>query len=438
MSELGPAGVVVAVVVAAFVATWYLLRARPGPKGRSLYVSDGRRLPGLSAAYLRRRLEALRKTDPLFSTVLFEEFALALYSEAHLSRGDPRRLEQLSAFLRPAARKVLDGWAGPAPKTVLVGGVLVRAVEWEANRVRVVVEFDAAHTEATPDGEAIFYTTEAWTLVRDASTPSRPPERVQVFVCPHCGAALDRMAGAECGYCGTRVDTGGYDWVVEGIALLERDTEGPAPLFGRLTPGLATPSEAPVDVRRRFEQLCRRTPGLSWERFTERVRTLFTRLQEAWDQGDPTPIQPLVTDRLLNYELYWIARQAREGVRGAICDLELTWIDLIEVASDRFFDHVTVRIFCVQRRPGQPVEKARAHTEYWTLIRGRAGMQDGAAADPNAAADTACPSCGAPLTLARAGRCAHCGAHVARGAFDWLLSRIEQQEAYEAEVDPAA
>ena len=42
----------------------------------------------------------------------------------------------------------------------------------------------------------------------------------------------------------------------------------------------------------------------------------------------------------------------------------------------------------------------------------------------------ACPGCGAALEINMAGSCAYCGAHVTAGEFDWVLSRIEQDDSY--------
>jgi hypothetical protein len=41
-----------------------------------------------------------------------------------------------------------------------------------------------------------------------------------------------------------------------------------------------------------------------------------------------------------------------------------------------------------------------------------------------------CGNCGAPLDITMAGACAHCGAHVTAGEFDWVLSKIEQDDSY--------
>ena len=44
--------------------------------------------------------------------------------------------------------------------------------------------------------------------------------------------------------------------------------------------------------------------------------------------------------------------------------------------------------------------------------------------------DNNCPNCGAPLAISMAGNCEYCSANVTSGEFDWVLSRIEQDEAY--------
>ena len=43
----------------------------------------------------------------------------------------------------------------------------------------------------------------------------------------------------------------------------------------------------------------------------------------------------------------------------------------------------------------------------------------------------ACPNCGAPVDQVNmAGECGHCGAKITRGDFDWVLSKIEQDDSY--------
>jgi hypothetical protein len=104
------------------------------------------------------------------------------------------------------------------------------------------------------------------------------------------------------------------------------------------------------------------------------------------------------------------------------------------VTSDRWFDAVTVRVFAagkdytVRDQDGAVVggdrNKEREYTEYWTLIRA-------SGAKGPARTDAVCPSCGAPLDINAAGQCGHCQVKLTSGQFDWVLSRIEQDEVYE-------
>ncbi len=68
-------------------------------------------------------------------------------------------------------------------------------------------------------------------------------------------------------------------------------------------------------------------------------------------------------------------------------------------------------------------QKPRAYSEYWTLIRGtqRKGPTK---------TELSCPNCGAPLDVTMAGDCKYCNVKITTGEFDWVLSRIEQDESY--------
>ena len=68
--------------------------------------------------------------------------------------------------------------------------------------------------------------------------------------------------------------------------------------------------------------------------------------------------------------------------------------------------------------------RERRYSEYWTLVRGssRKGVPR---------VDPTCPNCGAELKVNMTGSCEFCAAKVTAGEFDWVLSRIEQDEAYE-------
>jgi ribosomal protein L37AE/L43A len=66
----------------------------------------------------------------------------------------------------------------------------------------------------------------------------------------------------------------------------------------------------------------------------------------------------------------------------------------------------------------------RRWSEYWTFIRNRNAKAQ------HARTELSCPNCGAPLKVNATGICQFCGGKVTSGEFDWVLSKIEQDESY--------
>jgi hypothetical protein len=64
------------------------------------------------------------------------------------------------------------------------------------------------------------------------------------------------------------------------------------------------------------------------------------------------------------------------------------------------------------------------HAERWTFVRAAA------ARTPTVGNVTAsrCPACGAPVALTQLGECRYCKAAIISGKFDWVVSRIEQED----------
>ena len=166
----------------------------------------------------RSKLEALKTNDPDFSIVSFEDFAYALYAEAHTARG-AGKLDTLAPYLQDSARRSLAAArAESRSRPSWSASMRYDDVQVNANGARVVIEFEANFTE-TPSGAPpqSSWLRESWVLTRKAEAKSRPPDRVRVFSCPNCGGPLDRVVGSTCGYCQAVVDTGAFDWVVSNI-----------------------------------------------------------------------------------------------------------------------------------------------------------------------------------------------------------------------------
>jgi hypothetical protein len=129
---------------------------------------------------------------------------------------------------------------------------------------------------------------------------------------------------------------------------------------------------------------------------------------------------------------YWIDLYTQARCRNVNENASILRIDLANAMSDAYYDAITVRIFAsgldyTISDDGKLLSgnrsRPRTYSEYWTLIRGVARR-----GEPRR--DSSCPNCGAPLRIGMAGQCEYCRVKVTSGEFDWVLSRIEQDESY--------
>jgi hypothetical protein len=396
-----------------------------------------RRVPQRPSEPPRKTLESLRLTDPAFSLVVFEDFLSALFVKAHEARGDGV-LSPLAGYLAPSAQQTLAALSPEARDvtTVIVGAlryVTAAGVSPPEERVRVVVTFEANYTETTNAGDKTYYAEERWMLSRARSARSRPPEAVRTFGCPSCAAPLVGGATNVCAHCARPVDTGEFDWLVEEIQPLQREERGPQ-LTGD-TEEQGTDLETIVDpeATTRRAELLARDPSLTWAAFEARVRLIFDELQKGWSHRDPLHIRPFLTDNLFQTQLYWIRAYEKAGLRNDTEGSRLEGLRLARVVSDAYYDAITVRVraeghdVTVKDDTGEVVsgspDRIRKYTEYWTLIRGLA-TRGAARTEP------LCPGCGAALKVTHTGDCEYCEVKVSSGNFDWVLSRIEQDDSY--------
>jgi hypothetical protein len=253
-----------------------------------------------------------------------------------------------------------------------------------------------------------------------------------IHECPKCGGALADLKGDTCAYCHEVLTPGSFDWAVESI-VSHRELRPPV-LTGAdaVEVGTDLPTVVHRDARSRYETLCARDPQFSWPSFQARVGLIFAKLNQGWSSRDWKVARPFVSDRLFQTQLYWIEEYRRQKLVNRNEGARILDVQMASVVSDAHYDAITVRVFAsgfdhtVDER-GNVVSGsktvARRYSEYWTLIRGAD------VARPSSAASD-CPNCGAALDINMAGSCEHCHAKVTSGRFDWVLSRIEQDESY--------
>jgi hypothetical protein len=324
---------------------------------------------------------------------------------------------------------------------VVIGGMRVESVETTFGEplVRANVVFTTNLSEranaAPTAAEQAFYMEERWTIVRDLRAKSRPPERARTIDCPSCGAPRDKTIGGKCGYCGAAPTEGGNDWYVQDLTVLHREARGPMLTGTTEEVGTDLPTVVAPDVKAQLETLQREDPSFTWPAFIARVERTFAAFHASWSAQDLSGVRPYLTDNLYELQRYWVSAYQQQRLRNVTEGARIVTVHLARVTRDRWFHAITVRVYasCLDYTTdangaivGGNRQKPRDYSEYWTFVRGV-----GTKGTPRS--DGACPSCGAPLTgVNMAGKCGACGAKVTAGEFDWVLSRIEQDEVYEA------
>jgi len=379
---------------------------------------------------------SLRDLDPDFSQVVFEDFAFRLFSTAHRARSSSEALASVAPYVSQPARQSLAERVpiGVPVVQVIVGSlrtVRVEVPETAQARVRIAIEFEANVATA----EHTYYSVETWLFGRDAGQHSKPPRAARTFPCPNCGAPWQSTATGtqQCANCNQVVDNGRFDWIVETIALSSQSQRAPSLTSEVEERGTDLPTYKAPDRDHEWDALVAQDPAVSESTFEARLAMIFDRLNKAWSANALTPVRGLVSDGLYDYLNYWIDAYKRQGLRNQLSDMRITAVEYAKVTRDRWYDAITIRIwgtgkdFVVKSATGELLRGSkhseRRYSEYWTLIRSAA--RRGA---PKA--DAACGNCGAPLAITMAGACEHCGAYLASGDFDWVVSKIEQDDTY--------
>lgn len=415
-------GIPVDIVVIILVIRW--LRSRNTSQVVTISTAPATSTSTQSVA----RLDALRSFDPNFSEITFSDFCYSLYGRAHHARGTGE-LDRYAPYLSDQARNSLRARAAAGLREVrgvVVGSFKVTSIRGlDTPTVTVTVVYEANYTEVSAMGETSWYVKEQWVLQRARDILSPPPEKAKADHCPRCGAALQTRTDGACQYCGVKITDGSFQWFVRSINLRSRETRGP--LLTSNVPERGT--QRPTVFMPHLGTALTQFPD--WAGFEQRVRRVAKELQDAWTARDWERVRPLESESLFQMHRYWIDAYKAQRLRNVVDDFAVTDVVPVKLASDAFYESITVRIYAQGRdyttdENGRVVSGAknalRTWSEYWTFIRTRA---------PHAPGDKmACPNCGATVTVGATGICDYCGGKLTTGTFDWVLSRIEQDEVY--------
>ncbi len=384
------------------------------------------------AGVTRTEVDRIRAQDPEFSVVLFEDFVYTLYGELHRFRAHGN-IGSLGAYVQPNAGAALDR----DPSLEEVRGVVVGAMRYislnSGQYTTIEIEFEANYSEIRAQREQRLYVVERLTLARLATAKSRAPARSRTLDCPNCGAPLQNVRGDQCSFCKQQVGGGRFDWSVTAINRVRTEQRGPALTSNVEEVGNDLPTIVDPNAQNVANMIRGKDPTYEWNQFQARVGLVFSQLQVAWSSREWLRARPFVSDNLFQSQMYWIDLYIQQRARNVTENARVMRIDLANVISDKHYDAITVRVWATGldytiaddgRLLSGSRSRERAYSEYWTLIRGARPTGKPTKTTPE------CPSCGAPLKIAMTGNCEYCKVKVTTGEFDWVLSRIEQDESY--------
>jgi predicted lipid-binding transport protein (Tim44 family) len=397
--------------------------------------------PASARAAQHTDLEALRQLDPEFSRVLFEDFAYRLYASVQRARGDAAALAALAPYLAEDVRTALLRGDAHKVSHVVVGALRLARVSVPAagaaagEAVQIELGYEANLTLSAGGADArTLYTRELWTLARAPDARSKPPGSYERLGCPNCGAPFRASDNRRCEYCGEVVSDGRFNWSLRARRVLAEESRPPSLTADVAERGTDWPTVRAPDHEARWHELIARDAAVNETALQARIGLIYRELNAAWSQRELNGVRGLVSDGMFDYLQYWVQAYQAQGLQNVLKDMHVRGLERAKVVSDRYFDALTVRMFASgidftrevssgQVRSGDTAHP-RTYSEYWTLIRG-AGVRGAARGDKN------CPNCAAPLAVSMAGVCTHCNAHITSGEFDWVLSKIEQDDVYE-------
>jgi predicted lipid-binding transport protein (Tim44 family) len=266
---------------------------------------------------------------------------------------------------------------------------------------------------------------ECWTFMRKAGAKTPVNGGVVASRCPVCGAELRLNLDGTCAHCRSSVTNGAVDWIVADVQS--------APFMGFA--GNSSLAVAAASVPEGIATLQAADPNFAMQALLARINTAFLALQDGWCRQNLEAGRAFLSPGAYFTWRAQLETMAAEGRRNVMEHLTVSRIDPLLIVHGRVFDDLTVRITAAaadfeidkDNRIVFGDRTVRPFTEDWTFQRS-VGV---ATTQKPGTLENTCPNCGAPVALTQIGECRYCKAAVTSGKFDWVVSRIEQDEAGE-------
>jgi hypothetical protein len=240
--------------------------------------------------------------------------------------------------------------------------------------------------------------------------------------CPACGAELRLALDGTCAHCKASVTNGSVDWVVVDVQ--------PASYVGYSAD--SSLGFAAASIPEGVAALTAADKDFSMGAFQGRVKTAFLALQDAWCKQKLDAGRAFMSPGAYFTWSAQLETMAAEGRRNVMENLSVRAVEPVRIVHGKVFDDLTVRISAAAA--DYEVDKSnkivfgdrgvKPFMEDWTFQRSVGAATSG---KPGTLENT-CPSCGAPVSLTQIGECRYCKAAVTSGKFDWVVSRIDQED----------
>jgi predicted lipid-binding transport protein (Tim44 family) len=435
-----PIAVIVILVICAFI---YVSARHPRGHGDFQPDTEGWKPEGQPSGpepQVLAGVAAIKAADPEFEPETFlqrAEMAFLLVKRAY----QDRNVHEARAFLSPPlwqgwsqqVQALIEGHQRPVLENLNVRGMQVPSVTRGPDGDAIQVHFDyvaAVHFLDDRNGELMSGSTEdqrlgeVWTFERQASARTVISGGATASKCPNCGALLKLNDDGRCDYCKADITSGRYDWIITQMNPDWFRGASTASAFGaaQMDPGSGMATIKSSDAQ--FDE----------QAFRGRVQQAFFALQAAWQDRDLSASRPFMSPGLYLGWSSQVEQLIELHKKNVLEGLRVDGIDVVKVVHGSALDDVTVRVtatcadYEVDEQTGKMIFGSRdpsQFTEYWTFQRS-VGVQT----TSRSTLDKVCPNCGAPLEINQVGECRYCKAAVTSGRFDWVLSRIEQEDDY--------
>jgi len=311
-----------------------------------------------------------------------------------------------------------------------IRGLAVEGAQCDAQGQSILVHFDLVYraktlndaNQALADEGQDQRHAERWVFRRGPAARTAMNGGVIAARCPACGAELRLNLDGTCAHCKASVTNGSVDWVVVDVQ--------PANYMGYSAD--SSSGFAAASVPEGVAALTAADKDFSLGIFEARVKKAFLALQDAWCKQNLDAGRAFMSPGAYFSWSAQLETMAAEGRRDVMENVSVNSIRAVRIIHGRVYDDITMRIGAAaadyevdsSNRIVFGDRSVRPFMEDWTFQRSVGATTS---SKPGTLEST-CPGCGAPVALTQIGECRYCKAAVTSGKFDWVVSRIDQED----------